>query len=428
MTTTCIPAALLSGLKVTKSTLAKVLDVSTRTVQNYVAAGVLPQPVIEGRTAVWAVESLTQAVADALVEGGIPPSSLAQLQAHLESLLKSGPIPSPMTKRGMKHIATGYLVDEQAVIDVDWRPRIYEMNAESRAAAREFHGEALQQQRGSEEAQRLFDLARRNREAVDVNELRLSSEFVPAHGASQLVGARDLSNHAVFTARMPQLPREAERDATFKLPDGTTMRYQGPELRQDDALMFSALIRIASDARPGRLVGFSPKDVCLALYDDYCGHRRTQLKATIARLQSAKLTFSDYAVQLVGRFEFPKRGLWRVALDTDVVRLFTGGRDVRLNLDKALDYGDGLVGWLYRYVCSQTSLIPTKVEHLRKLAGSSGSMDYFRGSLRKALAKLAAGGDIHAGWSIDKHDMVRWMKVRPAEARVEAQGASEVIL
>lgn len=410
---------------VTKVTLADILRVTTRTVQNYVSCGALPPPNIQGRNAVWTIACLTQ-VAEG-VEGALPASARQLLRAHLVALREETDSAEKGFRRPRKAIETGYLVDEEAHVDIDWRPRIHELNAFSRDAARTHQADAHGHARGSGENQRLLALAQRNRDAVDVNECRLELEFIPAHGSSQLVGARDLSNHPVFTARRPQLPREAERDVTFKLPDGNTMRYEGPELRQDDALMFSALLRIASDARPGRLVGFSPKDLCLALYDDYCGHRRAQLKATVARLQSAKLTLSSFSVQLVGRFEFPTRGLWRVALDTDVVRLFAGGRHVWLDLDKALDYGDGLLGWLYRYVCSQTSLIPTKVEHLRKLAGSSGSMEYFRGSLRRALSRLAAGGDIHAAWSIDKNDMVRWMKVRPEKTHAAPHGAPEAL-
>lgn len=402
------PSAFVQHL--TKSQLAKVLGVTSRTIQNYSNCGALPPSTIQGRDAVWTLDSLARLLIDHSTGGGVLPAKLRfLLQEHLDHLVEAGPVCTEAAAAG-RTISTGYLIDEQAIADIDWRPRIYELNAEHRAASREQQSDALDHHRSSDERKQLLQLAARNRDAVAVNETRLATEFIPAHGAEQLLGARHLLTNALFTVRNPQCARIASCDATFVLPDGTTMQYEGPELRQDDGLVFSALIRIASDARPGRLVGFSAKEMCEALYGDYCGHRRSMLLATIGRLQSAKLKFRDFSVQLVGRFEFPKRGLWAVALDRDVLRLFVDGRHVWLRLDKALDYGQGIAAWLYRYVCSQTSLIPTKIERLHILTGSRGTLESFRRSLQEALARLAAGSDIQPEWFVDKHDMVHWRK------------------
>ena len=399
-----------SSQHLTKAELGKILDVTPRTVQSYKNSGVLPLNEWQGRRAVWTVKTLAQFLADESNGSALDVTARARLVAVVQERAGSdAPSTADAVSTGAQ-IAAGYLVDEVAEIDIDLRSRIYEINAVTRAAARDFHADARSQPHGSDEGRRLYELAKRNWDAVDVNESRLKQDFLPAHGAGQLLGAEDFENNPLFNICNSRLPRESLRDETFRLADGRTMRYTGPELRQDDALVFAAMLRVASDVRVGRLVGFAPSDLCWTLFNDYSGKPRARLREIIKRLQSAKLTFEDFSVHLIGRFDFPKHGLWSVALDRDVVRLFADGRQVWMKLDKVLSYGGGIAGWVYRYTSAQTKLIPKKVEHLRRLSGSTATLDDFRSKLKKALNQLVAGGDLQEKWFIDKHDMLHWMK------------------
>ena len=82
-----------------------------------------------------------------------------------------------------------------------------------------------------------------------------------------------------------------------------------------------------------------------------------------------------------------------------------------LDLNQRLSIACGLTSWLYGYIRSQRSLIPTKVARLHALSGSDGALQGFRESLRASMGLLATARLVDTGWYIDKHDMLRWQKV-----------------
>jgi len=157
---------------------------------------------------------------------------------------------------------------------------------------------------------------------------------------------------------------------------------------------------MARDVRVGKSVSFSAEELCRALQGQYNGPARQRLRDSIQRLQQALLKFETFSVQLCQRFDYPSQGRWTVALDPQIVELFSRVPPVWLDLGRRLSLPEGLSTWLYAFVESQTSLIPMKTEALRVLCGSESSSRAFENKLRDALKHLNEHGVIDEGWSI----------------------------
>ena len=238
----------------------------------------------------------------------------------------------------------------------------------------------------------------------------LSNAFLPQHGSSQLLSPRAMFVSPLFRVRSKRIARN--EFVTFKMADplgGVALGYRGPELRQSDGLVFMALLNLARDVKVGTTVSFSPEALCTVVFGRYDGPSRKSMREHIIRLQSALLIFKEFSVQMCQRFNYPSSGNWSVALDADLVRLFSGVPFVWLQLEHRLGLPEGLATWLYAFIESQTRLIPTKVDTLRELCGSDATVKSFTGSLREALACLAARNVIANGWTV-ADGSVRWMK------------------
>lgn len=240
---------------------------------------------------------------------------------------------------------------------------------------------------------------------------RLDTSFVPQHSPTQLASPRDMLTSSLFGVRARGAPRCENLVQTLVANHLGTLRYRGPELRQVDGLVFMLLVNMLRDVKVGNQAAFAPADVCQLLLGGYSGQTREQLRQIILRLQQGVLEFSNHAVQLAQRFEFPDEGPWRVALDPDIVQLFSWSRQTWLELKTSLSLPVGLATWLYGYVESQTVLIPVQVEALRTLCGSEATAQAFEKQLRRALHELVAVDVLDPGWSV-AGGTVRWMKAR----------------
>ena len=210
--------------------------------------------------------------------------------------------------------------------------------------------------------------------------------------------------------RSSAVPREKEISFTlWEVAGKERLEYVGPELRQSDALVFMALLNMLRDLKVGVTASFHPDEMCRALYGRYDGPARKKLRETIYRLQRALLKFKDHSVQLVLKFLYPSKGVWSVALDESIVRVFKYSDTVWLNLGTRLQLSEGLATWLYGYVESQSRLIPTKLSDLHKLCGSEANEVVFQKKMRRALADLSAHGVIQKEWGM-RAGVLRWAK------------------
>lgn len=238
----------------------------------------------------------------------------------------------------------------------------------------------------------------------------LGAEFVPQHGPSQLVSPRAFFVSPLFRVCSKRLERARDLSLELKGSTGQVLfRYNGPELRQSDGLVFMSLLNLVRDVRAGETVSFHAEELCRTVFRRYDGPARAQLRDHIKRLQRGLIEFDRVSVQLCMRFEFPSKGPWTVALDKDIVRLFKQSPQVWLDLPRRQALPEGLTTWLYSFIESQTRLIPMPVASLKQMCGSDASEDSFPRTLRLALKELKEHQVIDPGWKV-AGGMVHWRK------------------
>lgn len=408
----------------TKTQLAAVLTATKRTLTNHVRAGVLSQPTRFGRDVGWSTASL---LALLNADAGPSPGPFASLSAGKRKSLREALEGQHARLVNVKEVrsagevlessvAQGQVLPEPVFVDpslcqeTDLRPMVIQQLQRSREVVTLVRSQAFQAPKRSFERDECFQELEFYRDQVDDAQDYLATGFVHMHSPDQLIGSRDIFSSPIFNVRK-NAQRTSRVDLALTMTDGTTIQYEGPELRQSDGLVFMALLNIARDVRVGKSVGFSPCELCQSLWGYYDGKARKRLKGMILRLQEALLHFPTFRVQLVQRFDFPRQGHWTVCLDADIVKLITSRTVVWLDLNQRLSIACGLTSWLYGYIRSQRSLIPTKVARLHALSGSDGALQGFRESLRASMGLLATARLVDTGWYIDKHDMLRWQKV-----------------
>lgn len=308
------------------------------------------------------------------------------------------------------------LADADTFSGTDVRSEVLGQKKDLRAQREDASNEARALAQGAPERQALYRRVQSLLSQEEALEGLLKSQFIPLHGARQLLSPRSLFVSPLFRVRSKAIPRERYLEFSITAATGAgAIRYAGPELRQSDGLVFLALINMARDVRVGKSVSFSAEELCRALQGQYNGPARQRLRDSIQRLQQALLKFETFSVQLCQRFDYPSQGRWTVALDPQIVELFSRVPPVWLDLGRRLSLPEGLSTWLYAFVESQTSLIPMKTEALRVLCGSESSSRAFENKLRDALKHLNEHGVIDEGWSIQK-GVLRWRKAQASSA------------
>lgn len=246
---------------------------------------------------------------------------------------------------------------------------------------------------------------------IDELDSLLNTNYLPQHSPQQLISPRVFFVSPLF--RVASRAAERSREIEVILANdgnGRTTTYTGPELRQEEGLVFMALINIVRDLKVGTTASFSPNELCIALFGRYDGPTRKRLRDYIRRLQRGLIVTPEFSVQLCLRFEYPPKGPWSVVLDKDIVRLFANTH-IWLDLNTRRELPDGLATWLYAYIESQTTLIPTSIETIRQLCGAdaSGCERAFANTLRRALEHLKEHEVIEPGFRF-KGGKVHWKK------------------
>jgi len=413
-------------LYLTKAMLAAVLGCTKRTLTNYVSANILPRPDRHGRDVGWSFSILRSSLLDkdALTQ---PLNSVRQvaLTAALNEMeieasrckdVVGGTDGNDLFAPDAASLPDGYLVADEQVHEGDQRWFLMEKLTNTKEVAKVMFKELKQMARNSQERNELWTDLKHVHDEVSYIRTVLDSDFIQLHGSSQLISARNFLTSDLFGVRNQNSERAREVQLVLSHSNDPKVNYVGPELRQDDGLVFMTILNIARDVKLGKKVSFSPQTVCEALWGSYSGPYRSRLKTIIQRLMDAVLHFEfrRFSAHLVQRFDYPNRGLWSVTLDKDIVQFMSPDTVVWLDLEKRLALGSGLASWLYGYVRSQSRLIPTKVQQLQSRCGSRGHLKTFRAGLLEAMRILARAKIVDAGWFLDRHDMLHWQTIPSA--------------
>lgn len=224
---------------------------------------------------------------------------------------------------------------------------------------------------------------------VEALESQLRDHYVPGHGPRQFICPSVFLKSELFRADASAGPRE---NIDCQLHTGTVdpVRYVGPELRQDDALVFMAVVHMGRDFPPSTTLTFSATEMCLCLFGGYDGSRRRRLADCIKRLMRGVLTIGNsLSVQLIGEFRHPSAGRWSVSLHPSVIALYKASQHVWLEQPVLLRLNPGLETWMYGFIRAHPSGIDMGIDDLRKRSGCEDSSDAtFIRRLRRALDKL----------------------------------------
>lgn len=234
-------------------------------------------------------------------------------------------------------------------------------------------------------------------------------QLVPWHHDEQLVSPKSLLCTPLFGIARSGKRRE-KVEMTIPHTAACELTYQGPELRQSDGLVFMALLHLAQDFKPGRMVFFSPVALLESLGIKHAGGSvRLHLQETIQRLQESFLKGPDFRVQLVGFFQYPPYGDWSIRLDEKVTQLFEGVQAIWMDRRLRTGLPPGLATWLLGYIRSQAILNTTSLSLLQSRCGSLAKPKNFADSLREALSILEHNQVVEPGWRV-MDGKVTWKK------------------
>lgn len=289
---------------------------------------------------------------------------------------------------------------------------------QQKSRSRELRSIAAKEMRGLNDCPERTLLLREIQDRVqDENNLEqsLQKEFIPQHGPAQFIGPRAFFVSPLFRVCKENSARKAA--VLIELtPKGALqpIRYEGPELRQTDALVFLTLLHLLRDVKAKTAIRINPSEVCKAIFKGYDGPKRKKLQSHIFRLQKGLIIFQSFSVQLCLQFDFPKVGAWSVSLDPKIVELFSITPKTWLRMEPRLGLTNGLTTWLFSFIEAQTRLIPMQVEKLLNMCGSESTVKPFTKRLQIALEQLSNAKIIDGGWSIRRGEL-RWMKSKASD-------------
>lgn len=376
-----------------KRAIAATLQVSERTVDNHVRTGQLPPPAkTPGRKVLWLVADLEAAM----------PGAWAQVAAaaNVQSAVAT-PTPSASRERTPDSRTKPPTTVDSPVISVPAGiPVATDTNTHTRSALRRLLENRKLEATSAVDALRAKEHLEISRQmaTLQLNELQyevealegqLRDNYVPGHGPRQFICPSALLKSELFRAEASAGPRETI-DCQLHTGTADPVRYIGPELRQDDALVFMAVVHMGRDFPPATTLTFSATEMCLCLFGGYDGNHRRHLADCIKRLMRGVLTIgSRLSIQLIGAFCHPSAGRWSVSLHPSVIALYKASQHVWLELPVLLRLNPGLETWMYGFIRAHPSGIDMGVDDLRNRSGcedSSGAT--FIRRLRRALDKL----------------------------------------
>jgi hypothetical protein len=212
-----------------------------------------------------------------------------------------------------------------------------------------------------------------------------------------------LARCALFTAAgHKEERREFNKDTIFSV-EGFTMKYSGPELRQDDQDVFLQLVHMTRSLQPGEKLNVSGYAILQALGWDTGGREYKRLREHIDRMADGKLDIVGTiggepfhfkggllpSMLTIGAHARTRFSLW---IDPSVIALFGEEQYTLIDWADRLELGP-LAKWLHSFYFTHRKPFAYRVETLHKLCGSrTKELRSFKKALAKTLEGLKASG------------------------------------
>jgi hypothetical protein len=249
-------------------------------------------------------------------------------------------------------------------------------------------------------------LAQRAQARAEAAEKR-KSQPVPVQLALWPERVRGLPNMlarcALFTAvGRKETRKKFDSDTIFSV-EGFTMKYSGPELRQDDQDVFLQLVHMTRSLKPGEKLNVSGYAILEALGWDTGGREYKRLREHIDRLADGKLDIVGTidgepfkfkggllpSMLTIGTNARTRFSLW---IDPSVIALFGAEQYTLIDWADRLELGP-LAKWLHSFYFTHRKPYAYRVDTLYKLCGSrTKEIRSFKKALAKTLEALKTSG------------------------------------
>ena len=233
---------------------------------------------------------------------------------------------------------------------------------------------------------------------IEAAEKRLQAFLPQARKAVTPVPNAALQS-ALFRVADKRRPRNERVLADFPIQGGGCLRYDGPELRQDDLSVLLGLFELARYEELSAAVSFTPASLMRRIGWSAGGDSYDRLDRCISRMQKALIEYvapsgEGFRVQLLGKLAFANRtpqGAWVVAVDPSVRALFDAGYS-KMALHLRATLPEGLTTWLAGFYASYPFVKPMPLRELHEHCGSSAQPREFRRMLTAAMDRMQQHG------------------------------------
>jgi hypothetical protein len=328
--------------------------------------------------------------------------------------ISSAPPPSRRTRTGA--LPDGFAVDARFKPEFDLRSAREREIRLARERLADLKSDVRAEGFGEGRAKAVQDLA------GDVSSMQteLRLRYLPRWYSGQLLFPQPILRSRMFHVRGKQQARSNSVALELVAGPPIGLTYVGPELRQHDALVFASVCHVGREFPVGEAFEFPSREFCLALGS--CGGSfRSNVLGSLERLQAGSFQMEGAEFPLLNILEFARERSWTARLDPRLAMVYSRWPFAWLRLQTWLDLPEGLASWLYGYVLSQTTLIPTPLSLLQGRCGSMSTVASFRDQVKLAMPVLARAGVVDVHWAI-KGAALHWR--RPAMGQASPRPAT----
>lgn len=212
---------------------------------------------------------------------------------------------------------------------------------------------------------------------------------------NQLAMGRQILSSEVFAAARGERKFVKVEIATYGLHT-RRVRYEGEQLRQDDARVLSFLLHEVRNRPVDGVIDIKPYEFVKHIGWSASGANVDKLKACIKRMQRGLLEVeikgSFVSAQLVRDFEGNAKE-WSVRLHPNIVHLFADCRPTFFSKEGRMKLEDGLQSWLAGFLKANNDERVFDLSELRERSGWNGTdAREFTKSMKSAMEKVQAAG------------------------------------
>jgi hypothetical protein len=234
-------------------------------------------------------------------------------------------------------------------------------------------------------------VARGDKRYVPDPAVTLDDTFLTTLPENQLLFPKVFLGTCLFTAT-PLALQDRPVDTEITAPGAKTpIRYVGPELRRNDAMLYGALVGMSRGFRPGLPMRVGGEQLFRVLGVDV-----PQQNECLQRLAQAQVEVSGIRFPLVELVDQSNPRHWWFCLGTAQAEFLRRTVITAVPMDDVSDVRQALAFWLLLASAGGRLSVPAKRTALRETCGYAASRDAFSDALHAARRALEAHDTDHA--------------------------------